>query len=74
MIIEPSNSSWSCPIVLVRKPDGSFHLCIDFRKLNAVTAPDPYCMPSVEDLLNQVRNCEYLSKHDLTKEFYTVKK
>lgn len=66
-MIEPSTSPWSSPMVPVKKPDGSIRLCIDFRKLNSVTVPDPYCMPMVDDLLDQVGDCEYLSKIDLTK-------
>ena len=44
----------------------------DFRKLNGVTTPDPYCMPLVEDLLDRVGSCEFLSKIDLTKRFYQI--
>ena len=52
-IIEPSNSPWSSPIVPKKTPDGSIRMCIDYRKLNAVTIPDPY-WPLVDDLLDQV--------------------
>ena len=50
-IIEPGKGPWSSPIVPVRKPDGTICLCVDFRKLNAVTTPDPYSIPMIEDLL-----------------------
>ena len=53
-IIEPGKGPWSSPIVPVRKPDGNIRLCIDFRKLNSVTISDPFCMPLIEDLLDQV--------------------
>ena len=65
-------SPWSSPIVPVKKPDGTIRLCIDFRKLNAVTTLDPYCMQLIEDLLDQVSDCEYLSKLDLSKGFYQI--
>ena len=71
-IIEPSTSPWSPPIVPVKKTDGSVHLCIDFRKLNAVRTPGPYCMPLIEDLLDQVGDCGYLSKLDLSEGFYQI--
>ena len=71
-IIEPGKGPWSSPIVLVRKPDGSIRLCVDFRKLNAVTTPDPYCIPMIEDLLDQVGTSTFLSKIDLSKGFYQI--
>ena len=44
-IIKPSLSPWSSSMVPVRKPDGSVLLCIDYRKINQVTVPDPYAIP-----------------------------
>lgn len=71
-ILVSSKSQWSNPIVPVRKPDGSVRLCADYRKLNKVTLPDPYCMPLIEELLNVVGQASYLSKLDLSKGFYQV--
>ena len=71
-IIVPSTSQWSSPIVPLIKPDGSIRLCVDFRKLNAITQPDPYCMPLVEELIARVGEAKYLSKMDLSKGFYQV--
>lgn len=50
---------------MVPKPDGFIHVCIDFRKLNAVSSFDAYTMPHVEALLNQVGKATYLSRLDL---------
>ena len=47
----------------VKKTDGSIRLCIDYRKLNSVTTPDPYCMPLVEELLNQGWRPAYLQTY-----------
>ena len=51
-IIKPSNSPWSSPIVLVRKKDGTWRFCIDFRKLNDVTVKDAFPLPQVADLMD----------------------
>ncbi len=71
-IIEPSSSPWSSPVVPVVKPDQSIRLCIDFRKLNSVTVPDPYYMPTVDELIGKVGEEKFLTKLDLAKGFYQV--
>ena len=65
-IIEPCSGPWSSPIV---QKDGSFRLCVDFRRLNSVTIPDPFCMPLIEDIINQIREAHYLLKKIFPKAF-----
>lgn len=52
--IRLSVSPWASAVVPVTKPDGSVRLSADYRHLNVVTQPDPYCMPLIEDLLHKV--------------------
>lgn len=54
-VIEPSNSSWAAPIVLVKKRDGTTLLCVDSRKLNSVTKKDAYPLPRIDDPLIHYR-------------------
>ena len=71
-IIRPSLSPWSSPIIPVRKKDGSVRLCVDFRRINAVSVPDPYLMPRVDEIIDRLGKAQYLSKLDLNKGFHQV--
>ena len=71
-VIEPSDSPWASPIVTVRKKDGTLRLCIDYRKLNAVTLNDTYQMPRVEEIIENLGDAHYISTLDLTKGYYQV--
>ena len=66
-IIEESNSEWASPIVLVRKKDKSLRLCVDYRRLNAVSEMEPYPMPRIEDLLDRIGRARFLTTLDLAK-------
>ena len=70
--IRESQSHWASPMVTVRKPNGSARICIDFKKINAITTPLPFYMPRVEEVLEQVGRSRVLSKLDLSKEYYQV--
>ena len=55
----------------MKKKDGSIRLCVDFRKLNHITVDEDNYMPLI-DVLDQVKDCKYLSKADLIKGFYQI--
>ena len=61
-IIQKSNSSYSCPVVVVKKKDGSNRICIDFRRLNSITVIDPQPVPSPVDSFLSMREDRYFSK------------
>lgn len=71
-IVEQSDSPWASPIVLVPKPDGSTRLCVDYRRVNALTVPDPFPFPRIEDLVDKVGRAKFLTKVDMTRGYWQV--
>ncbi|MBW0541579.1 hypothetical protein O181_081294 [Austropuccinia psidii MF-1] len=58
----PSSSSTGAPVLFVKKKDGSLHLCVDYRKLNAVTRKNRYPVPPMNQLLTFFNGCSIFSK------------
>ena len=56
-LAEPSFSSWSSEYLLVKKSDGTHRFCTDYRKLNAVTKPDSFPLPCIEDCVEFAPAC-----------------
>ena len=71
-VIEPSNSPWASPVVLVRKKDGSLRYCIDYRKLNSVTLKDSYPLPRIDESLDSLGNAKYFSTLDLASGYWQI--
>lgn len=71
-LIEPSYSPWASPSLLVPKPDGSFRLCTDYRKVNAVTVADAFPLPRIDDLIDEVGKARFVSTIDLQKGYYQI--
>eukprot|EP00253_Pinus_taeda_P019148 PITA_19148 len=63
--IRPSTSPCGSPIILVRKKDGSWRMCIDYRALNKITIKNRYPLPHIDDLLDQLKEVVYFTKMDL---------
>lgn len=71
-VIEESESSWSSPVVLVKKPNGKHRLCLDSRKLNEVTKKDAYPLPKIDGHLSRLANTRYISSIDLKDAFWQI--
>ena len=61
-LAKSSCSPWSSPCLLVPKSDGTFRFCTDYRKVNAVTVPDSYPLPRMEDCIDNNRFCTFCYK------------
>jgi hypothetical protein len=71
-IVRRSQSGWSSPLHMVRKKDGGWRPCGDFRRLNIITAADKYPLPNMADLSARLAGCSYFSKLDLQKGYLQV--
>ena len=71
-LIEKSYASWSSPVLLIRKKDGSYRFVIDYRPLNRVTERDSYPLPRIEDTLNRLSGNNYFTKFDLKTGYHQI--
>ncbi|XP_068227409.1 uncharacterized protein [Palaemon carinicauda] len=69
-LIEHSSSQWSSPVVLVKKNDGQYRLCFDYRKVNAVTRTDSFPIPRVDDCIDRIGKARFISKFDMLKGYW----
>ncbi|GJR55558.1 putative reverse transcriptase domain-containing protein [Tanacetum coccineum] len=71
--IRPSSSPWGAPVLFVKKKDGSFRMCIDYRKLNKLTIKNRYPLPRIDDLFDQLQGSSVYSKIDLRSSYHQLK-
>jgi len=71
--IQPIQSSFSPPIVLVQKKDGSCHMCPDKRELNKLTIKDKFPIPIIDELLDELRGEIYFTKLDLHLGYHQIR-
>ncbi|XP_068209164.1 uncharacterized protein [Palaemon carinicauda] len=64
-----SISPWSSPVVLVKKPDGEFRMCVDYRKVNIHTKSDSFPLPRIDDCLDQIGPSKFITKLYLLKRY-----
>ncbi|GJT21661.1 putative reverse transcriptase domain-containing protein [Tanacetum coccineum] len=71
--IRPSSSPWGAPVLFVKKKDGSFRMCIDYRELNKLTVKNRYPLLRIDDLFDQLQGSSIYSKIDLRSGYHQLR-
>ncbi|GJV59843.1 putative reverse transcriptase domain-containing protein, partial [Tanacetum coccineum] len=71
--IRPSSTPWGAPVLFVKKKDGSFRMCIDYRELNKLTIKNRYPLPRIDDLFDQLQGSSVYSKIDLRSGYHQLR-
>ncbi|GKA55456.1 putative nucleotidyltransferase, ribonuclease H [Tanacetum coccineum] len=71
--IRLSSSPWGAPILFVKKKEGSFRMCIDYRELNKLTIKNRYPLLRIDDLFDQLQGSRYFSKIDFRSRYHQLR-
>ncbi|EGD79431.1 hypothetical protein PTSG_12973 [Salpingoeca rosetta] len=71
-IVRPSFSPWASPVILIKKKTGEYRLVVDYRRLNAVSVPDAYPLPRLDDTLEAMAGAKFFSSLDLASAYHQV--
>ena len=69
-LIQPSTSPWSFPVVIVKKKNGKFRFCVNYKPLNDVTKKDNYPLPRIDEILDSLNGAQLFTTLDLASGYW----